>query len=81
MCISILCFYMSVQHMHVWCSQRLEEGINSPRTGLRGGNEPTCSCWELSPGSMEKLLVLSTSKPSPQTFSPFVTLTSHKLTL
>lgn len=38
---------MNVHHVHAWCSQRWEEGIRPPGTGVTDGWEPTCECWEL----------------------------------
>jgi hypothetical protein len=35
------------------CPQRSEEGTRCPRIGITDGCEPTCVCWELSPGSLE----------------------------
>lgn len=39
--------HMYVHHVHAWCSQRWEEGIRPPGTGVTDGWEPTCERWEL----------------------------------
>jgi hypothetical protein len=52
-----------------------EDGIRSPGTGVIGGYEPTCGCWELNPGPRQKQLVLLTAGPSRQPF-PFLFLNS-----
>ena len=41
---------MSVIPACMQCTQRLEEGIISPRTGVIGGCELPCGCWELNLG-------------------------------
>jgi hypothetical protein len=41
----------------VWCSQRPEDGSRFPGTGVTGGCEPPCECWELlalKPGSSRR---------------------------
>jgi hypothetical protein len=38
----------------------LEEGIRSPGTGVRGGCELPCGCWELNSGPLEEYPVLLT---------------------
>ena len=47
---------MFVHHLHATYSQRPEEAIIFPRTGVIDGCEPPCKCWELSP------LAFATSK-------------------
>jgi hypothetical protein len=44
-----------------------EEGIRS----LMDGCEPSCSCWELNSGPLEKQPVLLTAEPSLQPFDSF----------
>ena len=49
---------------HVW---RSEEGIRSPETGVTGGCEPPCRCWEPNSGPLQEQQMLLTAKPSFQT--------------
>ena len=46
MCLSALPASMFKHHIYSWCPQRPEEGARSPGTGLTGGCEPPCGCWE-----------------------------------
>ena len=42
--------------------QRLEEGVRSPATGVGGGYELPCGCWEPNVGPLEEQSVLLTIK-------------------
>lgn len=44
MCVLLAC--MSMYHFLAWCPLRIEEGIESPRTGVLDGCEPPC-IWVL----------------------------------
>lgn len=55
---------MSVSYVHADYPQRPEEGIRSPRIGVRDGCEPTCRDWELNPGSLEQQPLFLNTEPS-----------------
>ena len=42
--------FMAVHHVHAQCLWRPEEDVTSPGTGITGGCEWSCGCWELNPG-------------------------------
>ena len=44
--------------MHAWCSQRIEEGVESSGIVMTDGCEPPCGYWELNPGPLLKQPVL-----------------------
>ena len=51
--------------MHHICAQytkQLEVGIGLPGTGVKGGFELTCGCWELNPGPLQEQPVLLTTE-------------------
>lgn len=58
----ILPSWIYVYHVHVQCSQRLEEGAESPGTGVSDGCQP-CECWELNRGPLEVQTVALTIEP------------------
>ena len=37
-----------------WCSQKSEEGIRSPKTGVRDSCKPPCGCWESDSGRLQE---------------------------
>lgn len=39
--------FPACMHVHAWCSQRLEEGIKSPGTGVVDSSELPGEFWEL----------------------------------
>ena len=47
-------------------TQRSDEGVRSPGTGVSGGYEPSCGCWEPNPGLREEQPVLLTAELSLQ---------------
>lgn len=52
---------MYVHPMHVWYSQRFEEGIESPETGVTDVFN-----WEPNPGPLEEQQLLVTAEPALQ---------------
>ena len=48
-------------HVHAWYLQRLEEGIESPRTGVIDGWELLSECWKLNLGPLQEQKVLLTT--------------------
>lgn len=48
-------------YMYVCSPWRLEEDIRSPATGLKGGCEPQCQCWELNPAPLQEQAVTTQS--------------------
>jgi len=57
MCMNVLPACTSVFYVHVWCSQRSEEGISPSRTGVTG-SYLSYGCWELNPGLLQEQTVL-----------------------
>ena len=45
---------MFVYHVSACCSQRQDEGVRSPGTGVIDGYEPPCGYWESNPSLLEK---------------------------
>lgn len=41
-----------------------EEGVGSPGTGIAGGYEVPCGCWEVNLSPLEQQPVLLTTEPS-----------------
>ena len=62
----MLCLRMSVHHTQAWCLWRSEEGTKCSGTGVVGGYELLCRCWELNLSLLPKYLVLLTTGPSLQ---------------
>ena len=56
----------SVPGVHVWCPQRPDNELRSPRAGVTDSCEPLCGCWELNLGPLVKQPVLLTTKLSLQ---------------
>lgn len=50
-------------HVCAWYPQRPEEGVGSPRPGVRGGCEPPRGCWELSLRPQQEQPGLLTMEP------------------
>lgn len=44
--------YEHCAHVSMQCSQKLEEGVGSPRTGVAEGSELPRECWEPNPGPL-----------------------------
>lgn len=42
----VACISVCVYYVHAWCPRRPEEGVRSPGTGVTGGCEPPCGCWQ-----------------------------------
>lgn len=53
--------------MYVWYL-RPEEGMDSPRTGVKDGYKLLCGSWESKPDPLEKQPVLLPTEPS---FQPY----------
>lgn len=53
-----------------------KEDISLLGTGVPGGCEPPCRCWEVNPGPLEEHPVLLTSKPSLQPLALILFLNS-----
>jgi hypothetical protein len=51
-CMRVLPACICVYHVCTWCSQRSEEGIRFPGTGIVDGCGLPCECWESSPGPL-----------------------------
>ena len=66
MFLNYLFLLVSYLHTCVQYLQRPEEGIRSLGTGVTGGCELPCGCWELNPGPLEEQPVLVTTEPSLQ---------------
>lgn len=51
--------HIYVYHISIWCLQRSEEGIGSPRTGVIDGCKPTCGyrASNLSPLQEQQMLL------------------------
>lgn len=63
MCVGILPACMSVYHLCARCSERPEENIRFPGTGVTDGYELLCGCWKLgSSGGAANVLDHGTSK-------------------
>lgn len=55
---------MSVYHMHVWCLQRPEEGVEPGTGAVTDGCEPSLGCWGLNLDSLkEQLILVTTTEP------------------
>lgn len=54
MCWGVLPACLSIHQVCVWCQRELKEGTGFSGTGVIGGCEPPCQCWELSLGSLEE---------------------------
>lgn len=52
------CICVCVYYVHAWCPRRPEEGVRSPGTGVTGGCEPSCGCWQPHSPLQEELQVL-----------------------
>lgn len=63
--ICFACMYV-LYRVHIWCLQRLEKGIGSPRTEVIEGCGLTCGCWELNRSHQQERQVPSTAEPSVQ---------------
>lgn len=50
---SVLPICLYVYHMADWCPWR-SEGVGPPGTGVMGGCEPLCGCWELNPSPLQE---------------------------
>lgn len=59
----VLSAYVSVHHMHAWCSQGSEEGVESATGAATDGSEPSHGCWELNLDPLKEQPVLVTAKP------------------
>lgn len=60
---AVLCACMSVYHMHAWCLQRPEEGVESGTGAVTDDCEPPRGCWGLNLDSLKKQLILVTAEP------------------
>lgn len=58
---TVLFVYMSAYYIHAWCPQR--PGLSISGTGVKGGCELLCGCWERTPGSLEERQVLLHTEP------------------
>jgi len=58
---------MHVHHVHAWSTQRSEEGIRSPESGVIDACEP-CARWDLNPGSEQEQRVFIVTEESLQPF-------------
>lgn len=58
---------VSVQHVHVWCSQRPEEGVRFPETGATGEPNGLAGLKE-KPG----LLIVCDITPAPSLFDAWL---------
>lgn len=56
---SVLPLHMSVHLIHIWS----EEKVASLGTGVMGGCESPCGCWELNLGPLQDEQVLLTTQP------------------
>lgn len=45
------CRYL--HYVYAWCQGRSKVGFQSPETGIIGGYEPPCGCWERSLGLLK----------------------------
>ena len=57
MCTAVLSACVSLYEI-CWVPVEARRGPTSPWTGVTGGCEPLCGCWELNPGPLEEQLVL-----------------------
>lgn len=46
MCMNVLPAHVYMYHVNVWCLQRSEEGVESPRTVITDGCAPPYESWE-----------------------------------
>ena len=60
---------MSVQHMHAVCLRNPKESVRSPRLGVRDN----CKLSYKAGNPLKKQQMFLTSKPSLQTYFPFLT--------
>lgn len=54
----VLSACMTVYYVCGWCSLWSEEGIGSPGTGVVGGYELPCECWESNLGPLQEQMLL-----------------------
>ena len=59
----MLCLHAYKGTTFIHCSWRPEEGVGSPETGVTGGCEPLCGCWELNPGPLQEQQGLLSTEP------------------
>lgn len=55
---------MNVCVRHACSTYRGQKVLHFLGTGLTGGDEPLCGCWELNPHLLEEQFVLLTTEPS-----------------
>lgn len=55
---------ISMYYLDAWCPRKLEEGVQSPGTGVKGVCELLCGCRELNAGRIEEQSVLFSYFPS-----------------
>lgn len=68
----VFCLHAYMRTTCVQCSQRLEEGIRSPRTRVTDVCAPLCGCWPTNPGHPEEQEVSVTTGSCLQTQSTFL---------
>jgi hypothetical protein len=68
----IVCVCVSVYIACIQYTQRSEEGIISPGTGVSDGCEPSCESWKESLCPLEEQPVFLTAVPSLQLSSAFL---------
>lgn len=56
--------------MCAWCTQRSEEGMRFPATGVNNGCEPPSGCGESKLGLLEEQQGFLIGEPSPQPLLP-----------
>lgn len=55
---------MSVDHLHAWCLQRLENIVKLPETGVTESSEPLSGCQKSNLDPLGEQLMLLTTEPS-----------------
>lgn len=63
MYMGVLSRCMHAYYLCTWYLRRPEEGVGSCGTGVMGGHELPCVCWELNHGSLQHVLL--TDEPLP----------------
>ena len=54
MCLNVLPACMSVYYVHACCLWASEEDVRAPGTGVTGGCNLPCRCWELNTETLWK---------------------------
>jgi hypothetical protein len=73
MCTSV-CLLICVYITCILCPQKPEEDVGCPGTGVTGGGELLCECWDTNPGPLKEHPVLSTMSCISSQIPTFISL-------